>query len=267
LDFELIISDNGSTDETEEICRAHAARDPRIRYLRHDTNRGATWNFRHVLDEARAPLFMWRAHNDTTERTFLSAAVMELGRNPDIACVQGGCKFDLQGHTVFSLTRREHIARDGYGHFFLAREPFGKCMYMYGLFRTEALRRANWVALETTAGWWWNDAIFLASILSHGGFRRIAAPAMRYRLKFGTEAKAVVSEAPRGKLRKLLAYHPMSYFSRCIAAAPASVRWRLRALVPLKIAKSNLEAWVLFVYQHLALRWVRAAVTREGADR
>jgi len=30
-DFELIISDNASTDATEEICREYAARDPRIR--------------------------------------------------------------------------------------------------------------------------------------------------------------------------------------------------------------------------------------------
>ena len=39
-DFELIISDNGSTDDTQEICEQYAARDKRIRYERHETNRG-----------------------------------------------------------------------------------------------------------------------------------------------------------------------------------------------------------------------------------
>ena len=40
-DFELIISDNASTDETESICRSYAAGDPRVRYQRQEENRGA----------------------------------------------------------------------------------------------------------------------------------------------------------------------------------------------------------------------------------
>jgi glycosyltransferase involved in cell wall biosynthesis len=44
-DFELIISDNASTDATETICREYAARDRRIRYYRCNENHGAAWNF------------------------------------------------------------------------------------------------------------------------------------------------------------------------------------------------------------------------------
>ena len=39
-DFELIISDNASTDGTEEICRSFAAADARIQYHREPTNQG-----------------------------------------------------------------------------------------------------------------------------------------------------------------------------------------------------------------------------------
>jgi glycosyltransferase involved in cell wall biosynthesis len=39
-DFELIISDNASTDRTEAICRAYAAKDRRIRYYRNPVNIG-----------------------------------------------------------------------------------------------------------------------------------------------------------------------------------------------------------------------------------
>jgi glycosyltransferase involved in cell wall biosynthesis len=51
-DFELIVSDSASTDSTEEICQTYAARDKRVRYLRSETNRGVTWNFRYVLEVA-----------------------------------------------------------------------------------------------------------------------------------------------------------------------------------------------------------------------
>jgi glycosyltransferase involved in cell wall biosynthesis len=63
-DFELIISDNASTDETESICREYAAKDPRIRYVRQPENRGALLNFRFVLDEAVGEYFMWAAADD-----------------------------------------------------------------------------------------------------------------------------------------------------------------------------------------------------------
>jgi glycosyltransferase involved in cell wall biosynthesis len=63
-DFELVISDNASSDGTEEICRAFAARDPRVRYLRRDVNRGAAWNFNSVVHETSAPYFKWAAHDD-----------------------------------------------------------------------------------------------------------------------------------------------------------------------------------------------------------
>jgi glycosyltransferase involved in cell wall biosynthesis len=48
-DFELIISDNASTDETEKICREYADKDLRVRYYRVEQNRGAAWNFNRVF--------------------------------------------------------------------------------------------------------------------------------------------------------------------------------------------------------------------------
>jgi glycosyltransferase involved in cell wall biosynthesis len=74
-DFELIISDNGSTDGTEAICREYAATDPRIRYVRQPKNRGALFNFQFVLDEARGEYFMWAAHDDRRLPEFLRLAL------------------------------------------------------------------------------------------------------------------------------------------------------------------------------------------------
>ena len=56
-DFEVVVSDNGSTDRTEQIARDYAARDPRIRYYRSDINFGAAWNFNRVVELAQGEVF------------------------------------------------------------------------------------------------------------------------------------------------------------------------------------------------------------------
>jgi glycosyltransferase involved in cell wall biosynthesis len=64
-DFELIVSDNASTDETPRIIAEHAARDPRLRVIRQSKNLGAIGNFIAVLNAAQAAHFMWAAADDT----------------------------------------------------------------------------------------------------------------------------------------------------------------------------------------------------------
>ena len=47
--FKLIVSDNHSTDSTQEICLDYMARDNRIHYHRNETNVGAINNFNKVF--------------------------------------------------------------------------------------------------------------------------------------------------------------------------------------------------------------------------
>ena len=70
-DFELLISDNCSDDSTEEICRAFAKRDPRIRYFRQNQNWGAAHNFDFVIDQSRSEYFMWAASDDIWSTNFV----------------------------------------------------------------------------------------------------------------------------------------------------------------------------------------------------
>jgi glycosyltransferase involved in cell wall biosynthesis len=60
-DLELIISDNGSSDGTAAICEAYAKADKRVRYYRSNTNQGATWNYRRVLELAEGTYFKAQA--------------------------------------------------------------------------------------------------------------------------------------------------------------------------------------------------------------
>jgi glycosyltransferase involved in cell wall biosynthesis len=77
-ELELVISDNGSTDETEEICRSAAARDRRVRYHRQSVNRGASFNYNRVLALARGELFKWAAADDLCAPSLVGRCVEAL---------------------------------------------------------------------------------------------------------------------------------------------------------------------------------------------
>jgi glycosyltransferase involved in cell wall biosynthesis len=74
-DFELIVSDNASTDRTGEICREYALRDPRVLYHRNERNLGAGPNYDSCFHRARGTYFKWAAHDDCLAPDYLSKAV------------------------------------------------------------------------------------------------------------------------------------------------------------------------------------------------
>jgi polysaccharide pyruvyl transferase WcaK-like protein/glycosyltransferase involved in cell wall biosynthesis len=88
-DFELIISDNGSTDATADICNEYAARDRRIRYIRQKKNIGAPRNWNAVLVEAKGKYFKWASGNDYCAPEALALSVERMEREPDIALCYG----------------------------------------------------------------------------------------------------------------------------------------------------------------------------------
>ena len=82
-DFELIISDNGSTDATENICREYAARDPRVKYSPNDrTNHGPGWNYNRTEALASGEYFKWCAADDLLAPTLLEKCVAALDADP-----------------------------------------------------------------------------------------------------------------------------------------------------------------------------------------
>jgi glycosyltransferase involved in cell wall biosynthesis len=82
-DFELIISDNHSTDQTSAICQKYASIDSRIKYIRQPVNIGAEANFKFVLDQATAEFFTWAASDDIRTEDFLEKNIDFLEKNPD----------------------------------------------------------------------------------------------------------------------------------------------------------------------------------------
>jgi glycosyltransferase involved in cell wall biosynthesis len=99
--FELIVSDNASSDATESICRAYAARDSRISYHRSESNQGAVWNFNRVRELARGECFMWAAHDDLRAPQFISSCVAALDARPEaVLCCTGVGFIDESGKEI-----------------------------------------------------------------------------------------------------------------------------------------------------------------------
>lgn len=86
-DFELIISDNASTDGTETICRGYEKLDKRIRYFRNPENIGAPRNYRRVFELSKADYFRWANHDDLFAPESLARCVEILDNHEDIVLV------------------------------------------------------------------------------------------------------------------------------------------------------------------------------------
>ena len=83
-DFELIISDNASTDGTAGICRRYMKQDSRIRYIYQPRNIGAAPNHNFVVGQARGELFKWASHDDLYAHDLLKCCVDALDEYPHI---------------------------------------------------------------------------------------------------------------------------------------------------------------------------------------
>lgn len=106
-DVEILISDNASTDETPEVIRAAAELDPRIRYLRHDTNIGSNANFNYLLSQATGEYFAWIGADDLCDPRFYSRCVAMLDENPEaVAAFSAAERIDSEGVNLGALVER-----------------------------------------------------------------------------------------------------------------------------------------------------------------
>jgi glycosyltransferase domain-containing protein len=93
--LEIIVSDNGSPDpEVERVVRSFMGQYPHIRYFKHEENKGPTFNFTFVLQQAQGEYFMWLGDDDWLDASYISDCVWELVNHPDYSLVCGkSCYF------------------------------------------------------------------------------------------------------------------------------------------------------------------------------
>jgi glycosyltransferase involved in cell wall biosynthesis len=237
-DFELLISDNASTDDTRRICEAYARRDSRVRYLRQPENIGAGRNFEFVLDNARGKFFMWAAHDDAWAANWLEVLVSAI--RVDDFCVRGALRFVREGQLVVERLSPDYRAGQ-HLRFFLAEETTmnARNFYIYGLFHRLKLRALDRAVL---CHHYYPDFLYTFQMLEQGSLRCVAGTYQCYRLH-GDNTGPQMMKAQLGWARWVYRVHPASYYRSYLAIAPADKRWKMRALIPVKHLFNQMHLW------------------------
>lgn len=167
-DFELVISDNASTDRTPEICKDYASRDGRIRYYRNDSNLGAAKNFNRVFELSRGEYFKWAAHDDLCHPSFIEVCVRALDSSPDAVLCFGKTKIiDNAGQHVgdYDPPFLDLTEADRSTHFLALVLSNHIVVEIFGIIRTEQLRRTPLIGSYVGS-----DIVLLAHLALFGPF-------------------------------------------------------------------------------------------------
>jgi glycosyltransferase involved in cell wall biosynthesis len=168
-DFELIISDNASTDGTGDICRRYEKQDSRVRYFRQPRNIGLAPNHNFVAEQARGELFKWTSNDDLYARDLIERCVEALDKYPDVVLAHSwSAKVDASGAVTKALEYPLNTASPR------APERFRSLLFVsggdddYGVMRTEILRRTAMKESYHHA-----DRTIVAELALHGRFYQV----------------------------------------------------------------------------------------------
>ncbi len=226
-DFVLDISDNASTDATEEMCRSYAAADPRVHYWRHDENKGPRWNCNFVAQTSpETELFKWCADDDVYEPTYLEKCVSELDCRPEIvACHAWTCYINVRGEELMRSFRQLRFGDDRpwvrFHQVLIRPHDFA---YSFAVIRRSVLNR-----IRPFQPVYNSDAIVLSELAFQGPFGEVPEHLFLNRMHPG-RATAVIS---RGRTRQVWAkwyggssrfplWHSLFEKGRSISLSPLS---------------------------------------------
>jgi len=185
-DFEIVISDNASTDRTQEICSQYCKKDERIRYSRNDTNIGSARNFNKVFELSRGSYFAWAAHDDLYGNRYLESCVEVLDNDPSVSLCHSligvvdelGVPIPTTGPNQIigpdgrpvTHSDKNHVAESPYAdeRFKDVLHNVSWCLQVFGLMRTENMRKTG-----LQRSYFGADKVFLAEISLMGRFHQI----------------------------------------------------------------------------------------------
>lgn len=168
--LEILISDNGSTDGTPQLCHDLAEANENIRTFLHPTNRGAAWNFDYLLRMSTGSFFVWVTPGDIWHETFIERCVDLLRKNPQVSLVHSGQqRLDRNGQPVgaafLDVRNLDDSPTERWIHAIAHMELH---MAIYGV-----MRRADATAVRPIQPSSGSDLVFLAEMSLRGRIEQI----------------------------------------------------------------------------------------------
>jgi glycosyltransferase involved in cell wall biosynthesis len=209
-DFQVVISDNCSTDDTAAICCDFAARDHRLRYTRTLRNIGAGPNFNRAFALSRAPLFKWMAHDDLLAPGALDRMMAMMAAEPKVVVVHSRLLLvDDDGEPLavaadgrvldrvkrpFHRLEPPHLAEGSRPsqRFGEALRQMNWCTAIFGIMRSDALARTH-----LHGSYYEADRVLLAEMAILGRFAQLDEPLMVKRCHAGVSVLKPYREQAR----------------------------------------------------------------------
>ena len=149
-DFELIISDDCSTDGSQDICMHYANNDSRVVYIRQEKNIGISKNMEFLLSKASGKYFMWAGDDDICDPDFIKVLYTLLKDNPKcISAFTPWVSINEENEIIKGTLRRANYASS-----FALIRLLKLCFYWddgfgYGLFVKDRIQKVQFPV------WWW----------------------------------------------------------------------------------------------------------------
>jgi glycosyltransferase involved in cell wall biosynthesis len=250
-DFELIISDNASTDGTEAICREYANRDRRIRYHRAPVNVGAPQNYRRVFELSSSEYFKWHTSDDLVASTFVERCMDAIASDPGIVLAYSKTELvDGEGQYLSDVEQDIALASDRpSARFRKVHGNLGFCNVIYGVIRRDILSRTPLLGSYPDS-----DRVLIAELALHGLFYEVPEVLFSRRMHAGAYSSQQNVE------ERLRFYNPQT--TRRVAFVRTRGLWEYARAVrrsPISVAeKARLGVYLLRV-----TNWERQSLAEE----
>lgn len=217
-DFNLIIGDNASTDNTAAICQEYANRDQRVFYYRHEKNLGCGGNHNFVFQPNGAEYFKWVAHDDVLDPDYLRQCIEVLDQHPEVVIVHSRSKvIDERGHQVGTyddqLRLKSESIRDRFRRILWA----GYFSEFFGVMRSSHIAKTNMHG--NYAG---SDRNFLAEMVLQGDVDYVEAYLFQRR-----DHDKCFCRSQTDKIARLKWYDPNVKRAGLMASTTGLLKWKL----------------------------------------
>jgi glycosyltransferase involved in cell wall biosynthesis len=228
-DFEVIISDNASTDSTREICESYAARDSRVHYDRNDTNIGAARNYNRVFELSAGEYFKWTPYDDCYAPRYLESCVEVLEREADVVlCYPRTILVDGIGD-VIEYHDDQFNLQSPKPHLRFRESFYGSawCNPVLGLIRAAVLRKTGLIGSYHAS-----DEVLLGELALYGKYFEVPEYLFIRRLHEHTS----IEDNPDDEAR-------VTWFDPSTTGKVLAPRWRRFVEFHRAIQRSPLGAW------------------------